>query len=206
MTQALIAVTRQRLASLTPTMAIPQPNASTVKQGTTYTTKTVTHQDLSIIIDEVQSLVEETSEKFVPQPTRDEILSDTINGLRRFKDAVRWKEFHRIKQQEKIKNNNKEPDQQEIEIEIFNAQTNDLNEGLGTGLRPTKINLTAPKGSDELENFLKNVEEELLNQAFRYNEKEATTPRSRAIRSLQQELKKTTNAAVIPTDKTNFSE
>ena len=75
---------------------------SSASKGTTDTTKATSHNVLSFA-DEVQCLVGETSEKFVPQPSKDEVISDTINGLRRFKDAVRWKEYHRIRKQEERK-------------------------------------------------------------------------------------------------------
>ena len=136
------------------------------KQGTTDTTKANNHKVLSVLTDEVQCLVGETSEKYVPQPTRDEVIQDAINGLRRFKDGIRWKEFHRLQQQEKQKNKGIEPTEEDIET--FNEQMNDKEEGLKTGLRPTKINLSAPRGSEKLEEFLKAVEEEILKQAFEY--------------------------------------
>ena len=46
--------------------------------------------------DEVLSLSSGTSEKYVPQPSRLQIQSDILLGLRRFKNAVRWKEFSRL--------------------------------------------------------------------------------------------------------------
>lgn len=67
-------------------------------KGTTDTAITTDHKDLFLntqdgyaaaLEDEVQSLVGGTSEKFVPEPSGEDILTDVINGLRRFKDAVR---------------------------------------------------------------------------------------------------------------------
>jgi hypothetical protein len=33
-----------------------------------------------------------TSEKFIPAPSQDQVLSDLLEGLRRFKETVRWKD------------------------------------------------------------------------------------------------------------------
>jgi hypothetical protein len=44
------------------------------------------------------------------------------------------------------------------------------NGGLGTGLRPSKVNLSAPKAPDLVETFLKRLEEEeVLALAMQYN-------------------------------------
>jgi len=75
----------------------------------------VNHKDLSnatakdgyaaALEDEVQCLVGGTSEKFVPEPMGEDITTDLINGLRRFKDAVRWKVYFKLLQEEKDKDN-----------------------------------------------------------------------------------------------------
>ena len=159
------------------------------------------HRDLSSAIeDEVQYLVGETSEKYVPQPSGDALILDAVKGLRRFKDAVRWKDFHRQKQQEekdKRMNNRKE---KPIKIVMEN---NESNMGMGTGLKPIKVNLSAPRASEDVEAFLQTLENELLQQAFKIKHKKATNSRSERIKDLQQTLKKDIYNVVIPTDKTN---
>jgi len=76
-------------------------------KGTTDTTIMTNHKDLSkatkdghaaALEDEVQCLVGGTSEKFVPEPMGEDVTIDLINGLRRFKDAVRWKNYFKLLQ------------------------------------------------------------------------------------------------------------
>ena len=93
--------------------------------------------------------------------------------------------------------------EEEEEIESQGGQHTASTTGLGTNLKPNKINLTAPKGTELLEEFLKAVEDEVLDLAFQYSEKQTMTPRSQQVKSLQQSLKKDIYHAVVPTDKTN---
>jgi len=113
----------------------------------------------------VQCLVDGTSEKFVPEPMGEDITADPINGLRRFKDAARWKVYFKLLQEEKDKENqnngNVANNTQEEEQE-----QQPHNPGLKTNLEPIKINLSAPRADDETERFLLQLEEELLNQAL----------------------------------------
>ena len=106
--------------------------------------------------DEVLCLVGETSDKYVPQPSGDDIITDAVNGLRRFKDNVRWKDFHRQLQEEKDrrmglrktkeeKGKEKDGDTTEDEQNDIVEESKGLNEGLGTGLKPTNVNLSAPR-------------------------------------------------------------
>jgi len=105
------------------------------------------------------------SEKFVPEPMGEDITTDLINGFRRFKDAVRWKVFFKLLQEEKDKEtqsngniaNNTQEEEQEQQPH---------NPGLKTNLKLTKINLSAPRADDETERFLLQLEEELLKQAL----------------------------------------
>jgi len=79
------------------------------QKGATDTATTTNHKDLSnttakdgyaaTLEDEVQCLVGGTSEKFVPEPMGEDITTDLINGLRRFKDAVRWKVYFKLLQE-----------------------------------------------------------------------------------------------------------
>ena len=47
--------------------------------------------------EKVLSLASEISERFVPAPTSDDILSDVLIGLKRCVFSLRWKEFFRLK-------------------------------------------------------------------------------------------------------------
>ena len=171
------------------------------KMGTADTAKATLNDNLSYLMDEVQCLVGETSEKFVPQPSRDDIISDLVKGLRRFRDTVRWKDFHRQQQIQKLKRMGIETNH--VEIEDSSNQDNEYNEGLQTGLTPTKVNLSAPRATEEVEAFLHELEQTLLDQAFEYNDKRVSCPKSSQIKHLQQQLRKNTSTVVIPTDKTN---
>ena len=68
------------------------------KKGTTNTTKATIENDLSNgsipmdLEEEVQCLVGGTSEKYVPQPKWEDIITDTVQAMRRFKQDVRWKD------------------------------------------------------------------------------------------------------------------
>jgi hypothetical protein len=78
----------------------PHGNNTADVAGTTDTTQATVYNDdhsLAQLADEVQCLVGETSEKFIPAPTHDQILSDAIEGLCRFKEVVQWKDFFRSK-------------------------------------------------------------------------------------------------------------
>jgi hypothetical protein len=59
--------------------------------------------------EKVSELVRGTSEKYVPEPGKNDILSDAIIGLRRFSNSCRWKEFWRLKKIEDARNSNLSP-------------------------------------------------------------------------------------------------
>jgi GIY-YIG catalytic domain len=187
---------RKRISSEFPIPLLDEGTTLQTKKGTADTTKATIHQDLSSLEDEVRCLVGGTSEKFVPQPNRDEIITDLVNGLRRFKDAVRWKDFHRLQQDEREK-------RLKIQAKIIIDEPMDDNDGLGTGLKPTKVNLSAPRASEEVEFFLQALEGNLLEQAFEYNEKRLGCKKSNIIKGLQKKLMDESEMVVIPTDKTN---
>ena len=57
----------------------------------------------SLLEKKVQHLINETSEKYAADPSRDQILSDLLIGTRRFSNSVRWKEFWMLEKQRKKK-------------------------------------------------------------------------------------------------------
>ena len=75
--------------------------------------------------------------------------------------------------------------------------------GLQTGLRPTKPLRAAPIASDLVETFLKRVEDETINMAFKYKQTTQEHQKSSDIRSLVSQLKTSIYTVVVPTDKTN---
>jgi hypothetical protein len=48
------------------------------------------HQQVSV-------LIRGTSENYVPEPGKNDLLLDAIIGLRRFSNSCRWKEFWKLK-------------------------------------------------------------------------------------------------------------
>ena len=133
------------------------------------------HKDLStttqdgyaaVLRDEVQCLVGGTSEKFVPEPTGEDILADVINGLLIFKDAVRWKAFHKYLQEEKDKEKQSGTHNTANNTQEEEEQQQTHNPGLKTNLKPTKTNLSVPRADDKIEGFLQKLEKELLTQAL----------------------------------------
>jgi hypothetical protein len=75
--------------------------------------------------------------------------------------------------------------------------------GLKKNLNPAKTGSSAPQGNDNVELFLKRVEEEVLNQAFAYQQHQFKSKCSRDIRSLSSRLQQQPTLVVVPTDKTN---
>jgi len=159
-----------------PTTTTQFTTIDTNLKGTTDTTTVTNHKDLSttttqdgyaaVLGDEVQCLVGGTSEKFVPEPTGEDILTDVINGLRRFKDAVRWKAFHKYLQEEKDKEKQSGTHNTANNTQEEEEQQQTHNHGLKTNLKPTKTNLSVPRADDKIEGFLQKLEKELLTQAL----------------------------------------
>jgi hypothetical protein len=73
---------------------------------------------------------------------------------------------------------------------------------LGTGLRPVGVVSDAPHGSRQLEQFLEEVEFEILAMLKRGNEDFAPSPRSKAVNGLLANLQGQ-DQVVVPTGKTN---
>ncbi len=53
----------------------------------------------------VQCLVRGTSEKFVAEPSKEQIASDLLIGLKRFKESPRWKYFF-MEEKKNLQSNN----------------------------------------------------------------------------------------------------
>ena len=154
----------------------------------------------------VLRVTNETSDKFVPAPSRNQILSDLLIGLKRFRNVVRWKHFfaEKKRKEEELKNsplsqpafNNKFSFETE---ENENArQTNP--EGLKSGLKPANQTQNAPIGSPETESFLKELEETLIKQVM--DDTFTKNARDENIRMVLDDLCQS-NEVVVSTDKTN---
>jgi hypothetical protein len=85
----------------------------------------------------------------------------------------------------------------------FENEENERNEGLETGLKPTKVNLSPPRAGDEIELFLQDLGNRLLKETLEYNNQKVSCPRSKTIKKIQKMLIDRKDKMVIPTDKTN---
>ena len=100
-------------------------------------------------IEAVLQLVNGTSNKCVPAPSRRLIQADLLIDMRQYKNSGRWKEFW-FKYEEGSETNYEGV----VEEDKFNK------EGLSTNVGPKSK--SAMKGSDQLESFLTQVERELI--------------------------------------------
>jgi hypothetical protein len=154
--------------------------------------------------EQVSVLVREISEKYVPEPSKDDILSDAIIGIRRFSNSCRWKEFWRLKKLEEIKEqSNSSP--KSIDGEGFfdsEVGTEAKRVGLNSGLRAKEKIKRAPKGSEDLEAFLSAVQREIINRVFEKRNEYSPNRKSENLTNACKNLQDTTTVA-IPTDKTN---
>ena len=110
--------------------------------------------------EKVLSLASEISERFVPAPTSDDILSDVLIGLKRYVFSLRWKEFFRLKKIQEEKKCSLSPRSQATSF--FDDEVNQWKKtdatGLNTRLGPKNKNPQPPKGTDELECFIKDIQ------------------------------------------------
>ena len=156
---------------------------------------------------EVLHVTSETSDKYVQAPDRNQILSDLLIGLKRFRNVVRWKwyfaEKKRIEKEakERLTSQNtfsSKPNIDEEDNEKTKIKANQ--EGLNSGLKATNLTQNAPIGSIETEGFLKEVERALITQVS--ESKISTTERDKKILDIFK-LLRTSEDVVIATDKTN---
>lgn len=117
----------------------------------------LSEKEIQEIKDELQCLMQGTSDKFVPHPEEDDIILDVMHGIKRLIDRARWMEFNKQNLEEQLKRLELRGNDIDKEKELEKAHNEKKKEerGLNTGMRPTKIDFTAPKGSDDLEAFLK---------------------------------------------------
>jgi hypothetical protein len=149
--------------------------------------------------EEVRRATREISQKFVVEPTIDEIESDLLIGIRRYICSVRIKHH----QTERLHKEGIDPDTADVSL----STPLDQDEGLGMNLRPTSGNFldnTLP-ASPEVEAYLNDVTRELTNHIDKMKTADTRKKHNIAIRinSLLRELGKRDDQVVAPTDKTN---
>ena len=108
-------------------------------------------------------------------------------------------------EEEEEEQTNSDPDNQQfgrvLEEDLLDQY--EEQKGLKTGTKPEKVNLSAPRASEEVEAFLTKLMKTLLERAEKIKTHETEDLRSVAIKELQQSLQQDDRVAVIPTDKTN---
>jgi len=154
---------------------------------------------------EVLHVTNETSDKFVPAPDRNLVLSDLLIGLKRFRNVVRWKYFFAEKKRVEEESKDSPLSQNAFNSrfsfnEIENEEKAKNNQSLNSGLKAANTTQNAPIGSPETESFLKELERIIITQAA--EEKIPKKERDEIIYHTLIDLKKS-NEVVIATDKTN---
>jgi hypothetical protein len=147
---------------------------------------------------EVQSVVRGISSKYVPEPSIEEICSDALIGLKRFRQAVRSKALlvERLKEQGYLKDGEEPP-----------APPERPAKGLGTKLRPSQGTCPddASTATRDVECFLEEVERMVLGRIDKFKETDTRKhhANSNKINSLMSNLRQRDDLVVCPTDKTN---
>ena len=158
--------------------------------------------------EEVLALCAETSEKYVPEPSKKEILSDILIMLKKFRNVARKREAKHLKMMAKIEQAKYEGSKgsesevldetkvKEIETEVFKFKS-----GLQTGLYAVFCNKEEKSGSIALENMLHRLEREILTELDERQEPNKNK-RDERIQKIFEDLK-FAEEVVVGTDKTN---
>ena len=139
---------------------------------------------------EVLQVMAGTSDRYVPAPKKDAVLSDLFIALKRFSNAVRWKEFFLL-------NRTKKPDENSDD-----DSEDDNDPGFSTNLRPQRRTY-APRGTPAVESFLKDVERTLLSDVESHFAQPKRYVAKNAEISQMTKLLGRSSLVAIPTDKTN---
>ena len=138
------------------------------------------------IMEEVRHITRETSEKYIVQPSKRQVLADLLIGLKRFRNAVRWKEFFFLEKLKKLKEKNLSPTSTINNFDFNEDEEKIEEEGLGTNLKSNYVK-SAPKGSDKTEAFLRDIERTLL-QELETNKPPPLTKKGKEIRHMEKNL------------------
>ena len=126
--------------------------------------------EIFCLTSEVLNVTSETSDNFVPAPSKDSILSDLIIGLGRFRNTVRWKWFFTEEKRKKNEKLNSPLSQNTLNSEFsfnnYNSENDtdhetedkEIHKGLKSGLKLATTTQNAPIASPDVEAFLKDVE------------------------------------------------
>ena len=139
-----------------------------------------------------------------------------IKGLTVFSNRLRWREYFRLnhKDDSSIENSSvnslcSENSDREFnyskeewdKIKETDKLLNNVVQGLGTKFRSTKLN-RAPRGSINLENFLADLNRELITKIVKEKGKSGEDEMSKFIKGILNNLNEQ-NKVLVPTDKTN---
>jgi hypothetical protein len=157
-------------------------------------------------------LVHGTSQKFVIQPSQNEIIGDALLGIRRFANDVRWKEFWHLKKQEEIAAAEQAKavaasiipldGDQSINPFLLLPEPESSLAIFGTFLRPWLSKSWAPKGSDKLEAFITDLQDALAMMVLECGDDYEPNKRAQDIRALVKVS--TAEQVIVPMDKRNY--
>ena len=154
--------------------------------------------------EEVQAIVRVTSKKYICAPNKGHVLSVLLLDLNRFRNAVRWKGVFQRAKIKKATSPTSVTNFKDFNSKECNEFDNDFKKrdagGLGTFLKSAKLK-HAPRGSDETELFLREVERTLLDN-FNNSPDVKLTKKAKEINSLERKLSASSKVVVL-TDKTN---
>jgi hypothetical protein len=159
---------------------------------------------LDNLSNEVLRLSSETLEKYVPAPHKGQILQDLLFGIKRFKNAVRWKWFwmEKARMEKEGTLGNKGTGGTKLKDIIEQDEPIEEIQGLGTGLKRMSTANLAPMASPQVEVFLDEVAERLLTELDK-SEGQPEMNKVKEIHFLEAKLKEHLDRVMIPTDKTN---
>ena len=86
-------------------------------------------------------------------------------------------------------------------IEERKQEEDDEDEGLGTGLKPTRGGLTAPHASREIETMLRDLEKTLLDETHKLSQTQRSNKTSNKTQKIQQKPMKETQTVAVPKTK-----
>jgi hypothetical protein len=126
---------------------------ATMMEGTAAATGTIKMLNpLENLSNEVLCLSSETSEKYVPAPPKGQVLQDLLIGIKRFKNAVRWKWFWMEKA--RLGNEgtlgNKGIGNTKVKEIIEQEEPTQEVQGLGMGLKRTSTANSVPTASPQV--------------------------------------------------------
>jgi len=168
-------------------------------------------EQLKELNDEVRNLCDGVSGKYVPTPSKKQILQDLLLSLRRYKNSVRWKFFHILRKNKGVLGLNDPPKDDEDptnpDPDDNPLMANKKDEGgLNTGLKPQYRNFDgAPEADKATEAFLEGIEAAILAQHDKLDENRMhiqTPTIGKQIKHLLQKIRDK-DVVVVPTDKTN---